>query len=101
MNQQIVATTEPILPEETAEPVETISAQVLLLGGVGALSGAAPTMDAALQADCEAHDLRVSALSACDGFAAAQLLRIERAGHLTTPQSEPDRTQQGRGPHRF
>ena len=73
MNQQIVATTEPILPEETAEPVETISARVLLLGGVGARSGVAPFTDAALQADCEAHDLRVSALSACDGFTAAWL----------------------------
>lgn len=72
MNQQIT-TTEPNLPEATPEPAETLSARVLLLGGVGALSGAAPTMDAKLTADCAAHDLRISALSACDDSAAAWL----------------------------
>ena len=72
MNQQI-ETIEPNLPEETTEPVETISARVLLLGGVGALSGATLAMEEPLQADCAAHDLRVSALSACDKSAAVWL----------------------------
>ena len=72
MNQQIT-TIEPNLPEETPETIETLSARVSLLGGVGALSGAAPSIDDTLAADLSVHDLRVSALSACDDSSAAWL----------------------------